>query len=153
MFWQDGHNYILHVQKHNLSKNNFLSKNSYIFSSLFGIWTANLWVFKKKLFGVVDQIAFSVAKETFLKKKNIFFKKLYFQQFWGSGKLFVFLATKLRHACQNFSVHVLTNILRTNNFVRKTHIFFVICGIRANSFQSFDENFPAGLSQLCFTCT
>ena len=152
MFWQDGHNYILHVQKHNLSKNNFFSKNSYIFSSLFGIWTAYLWVFRRKFFGVVVKIAFSVAKGTFLKKRIFFFKKLYFQQFWGSGKLFVFLALKLRQVCQNFIVQVRTNLLRRNNFVWKMHKFLVICGIRANTFQSFDENFSAGLSQLHSAC-
>ena len=94
MFWQDGHNYILHVQKHNLSKNNFLSKNSYIFSSLFGIWTANLWVFKKKLFGVVDQIAFSVAKETFL-KKEYFLQEIVFSTILGFGKAFCILGNKV----------------------------------------------------------
>ena len=66
---------------------------------------------------MVVKIPFSVAKETFLIKRIILFKKLYFQQIWSSGKFFVFLATKLRQACHNFIVHVRTNILRRSNFV------------------------------------
>ena len=102
MFWQDGHNYVLHVEKHNLSKNNFLSKNSYIFSSLFGIWTANLWVFRSKFFGVVVKFAFSVAKETFVVIKSNFVYITATSTFMEFGKVFRILGNKVTAGLSKF---------------------------------------------------
>ena len=38
-------------------------------------------------------------------------------------------------------------------FLESLYFFFIISGVRAKSFQSFDEKFFAGLSQLHSTCT
>ena len=74
--WQDGHKWILLVQKHNLRKNNFPSKKFII--SLFLFWNLSdkSVVFWRKNFGRVVKIAFSVAKESFLMRKIILFKKV-----------------------------------------------------------------------------
>ena len=77
---------------------------------------------------------------------------MYLQHFWSSGKLFVFLSTKLRQACQKLIVHVQTNILGRNHFVWKEHKFFILSGIRAKTFQSFDDKFFTGWSQMDSTC-
>ena len=77
---------------------------------------------------------------------------MYLQHFWSSGKFFVFLSTKLRQACQKLIVHVQTNILGRNHFVWKEHKFFILSGIRAKTFQSFDDKFFTGWSQMDSTC-
>ena len=68
------------------------------------------------------------------------------------GKVFRFLATKLRQASQNFIVHVRWTFLGRNDFVGKAPKFFIISGIRANSFQKFDDKFFTGWSQMDSTC-
>ena len=60
---------------------------------------------QRKVFATVVKIAFSVAKEAFLMKKK-FVQKFVTSTFLEFGKLFRFLATKLRQACQNIIVHV-----------------------------------------------
>ena len=69
------------------------------------------------------------------------------------GNFLAFLATTLQQSCQNFFVHVQTKILRKNRFFGKFILFFIISGVRAKSFQSFDEKLLAGFSQLHSTCT
>ena len=61
--WQDGHNYTLHVQKHNWRKNNFPSRKFIISPFLFWNLSDKSVVFWKKKFGRVDKIAFSFARE------------------------------------------------------------------------------------------
>ena len=60
---------------------------------------------QRKLFATIVKIAFSVAKESILMKKK-FVQKIVTSTFLEFGKVFRFLATKLRQACQNFIVHV-----------------------------------------------
>ena len=109
-------------------------------------------VCKRKLFATVVKIAYSVAKESFLMKTNSDQKKVT-AFFWTMGNFFAFLATTLQQSCQNFFVHVQTKILRENRFFGKFILFSIISGVRAKSFQSFDEKFLAGFSQLHSTCT
>ena len=107
---------------------------------------------RRKLFAIVVKIACSVAKESILMKTNSDQKKVT-AFFWTMGNFFAFLATTLQQSCQNFFVHVQTKILRKNRFFGKFVLFFIIFGVRAKSFQSFDEKFLAGFPQLHSTCT
>ena len=88
--------------------------------------------FWRKIFAIVVKIAFSVAEESFLMKKWILSKKMYFHLFSNLGVCFVFLPTMLRQACQNIIVHVQTNIL-TNRFFGKL--------INFSSFPDFEQKF------------
>ena len=49
-FRQGGHNCIMHVHRNILRNFFILSKNSWFFSVVFGIWAANLWIFGEKIF-------------------------------------------------------------------------------------------------------
>ena len=75
------------------------------FFVVFGICAANVWTLREKFFATVVKIAFSIAKESFLMKKK-FVQKIVTSTFLEFGKVFRFLATKLRQACQNFIVLV-----------------------------------------------
>ena len=85
-------------------------------------------------------------------EKKKFVQKNVTSSFLQFGKVFRFFATNLRKACQNFIVHVQTIILGRNYFVWKAHNFFVFSGIRAKCFQSFDDKFSTGWSQMDSTC-
>ena len=68
------------------------------------------------------------------------FKNMYFQHFCSSGRFFVFLATKLRQACQKFLVHVQANNL-TNKFFGKL--------INFSSFPHFEQKFSEVWREIC----
>ena len=149
-FWQGCHNCILHVHRNILRNFIIISKNSWLFRRFRNL-CGKCVDSQRKLSATVVKIAFSVAKESFLMKKK-FVQKIVTSTFLQFGNVFRFLATKLRKACQNFIVHVQTIILWRSYFVWKAHNLFVLSGIRAKCFQSFDDKFSTGWSQMNSTC-
>ena len=89
------------------------------------------------------------------KREKVFFSKklhCYLFQTLNEKDPQCLLQAWLGQACQKFVVQVQTNIF-ANRFFWKAYQFFVISGIPAKSFQSFDENVLTGWSQLRSTCT
>ena len=84
---------------------------------MFGIWAANLWIFRENFLLVLSKLQYPLLKKRFWWKK-ILFEKLWIQVLRNLAEFFLFLPTKLRQACQNFVVFVQTIIL-TNRFFGK----------------------------------
>ena len=104
-------------------------------------------IFRTKLFGRVVRIAFSVARESFLMK----------EKFWSKNCNFIFLGIGENFSCfrRQFYGKLVKNSLYMfrrkfwgKMAFRKVFHFFILPGIPAKSFQSSEENFLAGLSQL-----
>ena len=74
--WQDGHNYLLHAQKHNLRKKNFLPENSYFLCSFVGIWVTNLWFFREKILVGLSKVHSPLLGKNHFWWKQILIKKL-----------------------------------------------------------------------------
>ena len=84
---------------------------------VFEIWAANLWIFIGIFLLALSKLQSPLLKKRFWGKK-ISFEKLWIQVLWNLREFFLFLATNLRQACQNFVVFVQTIIL-TNRFFGK----------------------------------
>ena len=100
------------------------------------MWAASLWFFGEIFLVGLSKLHCPLLENSFWWKKNSD-QKIVTSTFSDLWKVFRILGNKLRQACQKIIVHVLTNILRRNNFVWKTHNFFIIFGIRANDFLVF----------------
>ena len=99
-FSRGGHKCILHVQKHNLRKNNLPSKNFIIFLFFWNLSDKSV-VFWKKFFGRVVKNAFSVARESLLMKTNSV-KKIITPPYLDCGKVFRFFGNKVTESLPKF---------------------------------------------------
>ena len=109
-------------------------------------------VFRTKLFGRVVAIAFSVARESFLMKEKFWSKNCNFI-FLGIGESFSCFRRQFYGRLVKISLYMFRRRFWGEMAFRKVFHFFILSGIPTKSFQCFEENFSAGLSQLNSTYT
>ena len=132
----------------------FSSKKIIISLFLFRNLSDKSVVFWREIFGRFVKIAFFVARESFLMKKKLFCSKNCNFNNFGVRESFSYSWERSYGRLSKISLYMFRRTFWGEIcFLESLYFFFIISGVRAKSFQSFDEKFFAGLSQLHSTRT